>query len=288
MARAAVKAKQQARAQAQPAKAARGGRKRGGSGGNPNQDLFFVRLRRGQKWIYAALALIFAATFAGVGVGSGSGGLSDLYTGIFGGGSNSVSKAQNEINTDPAKGYRDLANAYIAKNDIPGAIGALQSYTAVKKKDAGGWAQLAGLEQQQGDAYATQYQQAQQAAQLAAPGQSLQPTGTLGQALGTNPVDQYYSQQATSVTTQLYQQATSAYSAALQDYQKAAALQPHSAEAQFLVATSAERAGQYAVAVAAFKRYLVLDPNSPQAPQVKQAIKQLEAAIAPPKPKPKK
>src|SRR5262249_10912173 len=58
MARAAVKAKQQAKAKAQPAKPTRvrGRRRRGSGGGNPNQQLFFMRLRRGQKWLYAVLA----------------------------------------------------------------------------------------------------------------------------------------------------------------------------------------------------------------------------------------
>jgi hypothetical protein len=62
MARAAVKAKQQAKAKAaQPAKTRARGRRRHSGGGNPNQDLFFVRLRRHQKWVYAALAVVFAA-----------------------------------------------------------------------------------------------------------------------------------------------------------------------------------------------------------------------------------
>ena len=98
MARAAVKAKQQAKAKVQPAKSRARGRRRHAGGGNPNQQLFFVRLRRGQRWLYGLLAVVFAATFAGVGVGSGGGSLSQLWTGIFGGGSgSSISKAQDEV-----------------------------------------------------------------------------------------------------------------------------------------------------------------------------------------------
>ena len=64
MARAAVKAKQQAKAKAaQPAKTRARGRRRHSGGGNPNQDLFFVRLRRQQKWVYAVLAVVFAFSF---------------------------------------------------------------------------------------------------------------------------------------------------------------------------------------------------------------------------------
>ena len=138
MARAAVRAKQQAKAKAQqPAKPARArGRRRHAGGGNPNQQLFFVRLRRGQKWLYALLAVVFAVTFAGVGVGSGGGGLSQLYTGLFGGGGSSVSKAQREVAKNPAKGYRDLATAYESNGNNAQAITSLQSYVSVKKKDA--------------------------------------------------------------------------------------------------------------------------------------------------------
>ena len=111
MARAAVKAKQQATAKAQASARARArGRRKHSGGGNPNQDLFFTRLRRRQKWVYMALAIIFAATFVGVGVGSGSGaGLDQLYSGIFGGSGDQVSKAKDEIKKNPAKGYLDLA-----------------------------------------------------------------------------------------------------------------------------------------------------------------------------------
>src|SRR5436190_9403469 len=120
MARAAVKAKQQAqRAKGGAAanKARPHGRRRHAAGGNPNQDLFFTRLRRKAKWVYVLLAVLFAITFAFLGVGSGSGGLDQLVSGlnIFGGGGgNSVSKAQSYIKKHPneGKGYRDLATAY--------------------------------------------------------------------------------------------------------------------------------------------------------------------------------
>jgi tetratricopeptide (TPR) repeat protein len=276
MARAAVKAKQQARAKAQPAKAARGRGRRGHSGGgNPNQQLFFMRLRRGQKWLYALLAVIFAVTFAGVGVGSGTNGLSQLYSGMFGGGGNAVSKAKDEIKKNPAKGYRDLATAYETKGDSTQAITALQSYLAVKKKDANVWGELGGLELTQGQTYATQYQQAQQAAQLADPSQAFLPGGTLATAVGTNAAYQGAAQRATSQTTQLYQQATGAYSAGLKDYQQAAKIQPHNAQAQLQVATAAQTAGQPAVELTALKRYLQLDPNAPQRAQIERAITQL-------------
>ena len=121
MARAAVKAKQQAKQKAQPKKAAPsrrgGGRRKHASGGNPNQQLFFMKLRRRAKFVYVLLAVLFAITFAFLGVGSGSSGLDQLFSNlnIFGGGGgNSVSKAQKHIKEHPnaAPGYRELATAY--------------------------------------------------------------------------------------------------------------------------------------------------------------------------------
>jgi tetratricopeptide (TPR) repeat protein len=281
MARAAVKAKQQAKAKAQPARAVRKRGRRGHSGGgNPNQDLFFVRLRRRQKWIYAFLAVIFAATFAGVGVGSGNGGgLDQLYSGLFGSGSSSVSKAKDEIKNNPAKGYRDLATAYETNGDNPGAISALQSYLAVKKKDADAWSELGGLELTQAQSYLTQYQAAQQASQLADPSAAFVPAGTLAQAVGTNPAYQGAAQQATTQASTLYQQVTSSLTSAVTDYQKVTKIRPHSSTAFEELATAATNAGNTQVAINAWKKVVKLDPHNPQRKQIEKQIKQLSKSL---------
>jgi tetratricopeptide (TPR) repeat protein len=281
MARAAVKAKQAARAKAQqPTKAQRGRRGHAG-GGNPNQNLFFMRLRRRQKWVFLALALVFAATFVGVGVGSGNGGLSQLYSGIFGGSSNSVQKAESELKTNQLKGTRDLANAYIAKNDIASAVIALQTYLNVHKTNAGLWSELGGLQKQQGDTYAQQWQAAQQAAQAADPAAAITPAGPLATQLGTNPVSQYYAQQSSTQVTQLYQSAVQAYSGALTDYQTFAKLKPHNAEAQYQIYTVARNAGQTKIAIKALQRFVAIDPKSSQVPAAEQACQQLGGICTP-------
>ena len=116
MARAAVKAKQAQAAQAQAAANASRKQRKHAAGGNPNQDLFFTRLRRKQKWVFFALAIIFAVSFvvARRRLGSG-GGLEQLYNSILGGGGDAVAKAKAEIKNDPAKGYQDLATAYLSE-----------------------------------------------------------------------------------------------------------------------------------------------------------------------------
>jgi hypothetical protein len=281
MARAAVKAKQQAKAKAHPSKAARKRGRRGHSGGgSANQDLFFVRLRRRQKWIYAFLAVIFALTFAGVGVGSGNGGgLDQLYSGLFGGGGSSVSKAQDEIKKHPAKGYRDLATAYETKGDNAGAVTALQSYLALKKKDADVWAELGSLELTQAQTAGTQYQAAQQASQLADPSAAFLPGGTLAQAVGTNAAYQNAAQQASAQTSALYTQFTTSLSGAVKDYQQVTKIRPHSSTAFEELATVATNAGSAQVALDAWKQVLKLDPHTAQRKQIEQQIKQLEKSL---------
>ena len=289
MARAAVKAKQQAKAKAQPNKSVRKRVRRGhAGGGNPNQDLFFVRLRRRQKWIYAFLAIIFALTFAGVGVGSGNGGgLSDLYTGLGGSGGSSVSKAQAEIKKNPAKGYRQLATAYETNGDTAGAVSALQSYLALKKKDANVWAELGGIELTQAQTALTQYQSAQQAAQFADPSAPFLPGGTLAGAVGTNAAYQSAAQQASRPrrprSTSRLRPRSRRPSPTIRR-RRSSSLTARLRSRSWR--TVAENAGNASVAISAWKRYLKIDPNSPQRAQVERQIKQLKKSLAPaPKPK---
>jgi tetratricopeptide (TPR) repeat protein len=289
VARAAVKAKQQQRAKAQPTRAR--SRRGHAGGGNPNQDLFFMKLRRHAKWAYVLLAVLFAATFAAVGVGSGSNGLSQLFSGLFGGSSSgtSISSARAEIAKHPAKGYRDLARAYEGKGQTANAVSALQSYVGLRPKSGLAWTELGGEQLALGSKYSSRYQRAQAAAQAANPGQSILPAGALGQALATNPIQQLGSQKANALLTQYNQQASAEYGAALQSYQKAAKLRPKDPQAQQNIAQAAQAEGQYQIEVTALKKYLVLYPTSPQKGQIKSLIKSLEAATNPaPKPATKK
>jgi len=284
MARAAVKAKQAQRAGAQPAKQAprRGRRRRHSSGGNPNQQLFFMRLRRQAKFAYVLLAVLFAITFAFVGVGSGSSGLDQLFNNlnIFGGHSGtSVSKAQKEIQKNPksAQAYRDLATAYEADGKTNQAIAALQQYTQLKPKNVKAWSEMAGLQLSLAQTFATQYQSAAAEQQLAAPSQVIQPGGTLGKAIGTNPIEQASAQGLNTTVSTLYQQALSAYGQAVSSFKQVTKLQPDDANAEFELAQAAQASGDTATAIAAYKAYLKLNPSASTAAQIRQLIKQLSA-----------
>ena len=282
MARAAVKAKQQAQKEKKAAQPAprRTGRRGHASGGNPNQQLFFIRLRRQAKPAYLILAILFGVTFAFLGVGSGAnGGLDQLFSGlnIFSSGGTSISKAQKEIRKHPndAKGYRDLATAYEGKNDTANAISALQQYTIQKPKDVSAWNELGGLQLTQAQDYLSQYQAASQAAQLAAPSSSFLPTGKLGQALGTNQIEQSAASNANSAVQDLQSRTQLAYTNAVGSYQKVTTLQPRNADGWFQLAQIAQQSGDVKTAVAGYKRYLKLNPNSTNATQIRALLKQL-------------
>jgi tetratricopeptide (TPR) repeat protein len=286
MARGAVRAKQ-AQSLKSGKKAHPHGRKRHAGGGNPNQQLFFSKLRRRAKPAYLILAVLFAVTFAFLGVGSGSNsGLDQLFSGlnIFSGGGNSVSKALKEVQkhpTDP-KGFRDLASAYESKGDTGNAVSALQQYTNLKPKDAAVWSELGGLQMTQAQDYVTQYQAAYSNQQLAAPSAAFRPSGKLGTAIGTDPLETAAASVANSTTTDLYQRANLAYSGAISSYKTLVKLQPANANAQFQLAQAAQTSGDSTTAIAAYKAYLKLNPSASTAAQIRQLIKQLSPAPAAP------
>lgn len=285
MARAAVKAKQQAKqkaAQAAAPRRASGGRRGHASGGNPNQQLFFMRLRRKAKFMYVLLAVLFAVTFAFLGVGSGTnGGLDQLFSGlnIFSHSGTSVSKAQKEIQKHPndAKGYRDLATAYEGKGDTANAISALQSYTTQKPKDVSAWNELGGLQLTQAQTYLSQYEAASQNAQLSAPSQPFLPGGKFATALGANKIEQAAAQQVDSQVQQLQSQTQLSYSNAVQSFTKVTALTPKDPNAWFQLGQTAQQAGDRKTTIAAYKKYLKLDPTSTSATQIRALIKQLSS-----------
>jgi predicted O-linked N-acetylglucosamine transferase (SPINDLY family) len=288
MARAAVKAKQAQQAAAKPKTRPRRHHK---SGGNPTQQLFFERMRRKAKFVYFLLAILFAITFAFLGVGSGSSGLSDLFTNIniFHHSGTSVSSAQKEIQRRPndPKGYRDLATAYEGKAETASAITALQQYVALKKKDGKALSELAGLQLSQAADYQNRYGNAYQIQQQVSPSTSFLPTGKLGKAIGTNLIEQAQSSIAGQNAQNLGQRMSLSYADAVATYQQLAKLRPNDANAQFQLGNTAQTAAQITgsptfnlTAVAAYKAYLKLSPDASTAAQVRALIKQLEPAPA--------
>jgi hypothetical protein len=282
MARAAVKAKQAQKAKSQPAKTpARRGRRKHAGGGNPNQQLFFVRMRRNAKPVYLILAVLFAVTFAFLGVGSGSSGLEGLFSGlnIFHHSGTSISSALKNVDKHPndAAALRKLATAYEAHNDPLLAISTLQQYTTLKPKDVTAWNELAGLQTKSAQDLVAQYQNAYTNEQLAAPSQVIRPSSTspFGKALGTDPIEKAAATDLQAAVTDIAQRAQAQFAAVVASYKQVAQLKPKDPNAQIQLAQAAQSAGDTATEIGAYKAYLALNPDSATAKQIRQLIKQL-------------
>jgi regulator of sirC expression with transglutaminase-like and TPR domain len=255
------------------------------SGGQRFEDtLFFNRLRKRAKWVFIFLAVVFAGGFVLFGVGSSNvSGLSDIFNGIGGGGSGqpSVSKAEKATQKDPkdAKAWHDLATAYDTKGDIPAAISAWTTYTTLRPKDVDGLQQLASDYEQQFS------KQTQDAAAAQAEAQKTQATNfdppsssPLGRAL--NSVPDPIGQAVSSTANQRFNDALSARQGTAGRlegvYKQIAALhKPPEPSDQLLLAQAAQNAGDAQGAIAAYKKFVQLAPDDPNAGYARQQIKAL-------------
>jgi len=279
MARAAAKRRQ-------PTHHRRDDRRHKDSGGQRFEDtLFFSKLRKRTKWVFILLALTFGITFVVFGVGSsvGGAGLSDIFNGIRGGGSGqpSVSKAEKATQKDPkdAAAWKTLATAYDSNGDIVSAISAWATYTTLRPKDTDGLQALATDYEQQ---FSNQTQEAAAAQAEAQNTQATQfgppPTSPLGRAL--NSVSDPITQAASQSANQRFNTALQTRQATAQQlegvYKKLAALhKPAEPSDQLLLAQAAQNAGDTATAIAAYKTFVKLAPDDPNAAYARQQIKAL-------------
>ena len=278
MARAAAKRRQ-------PTHHHRDDRRHKDSGGQRFEDtLFFSRLRKRAKWVFIFLAVVFAGGFVLFGVGSSNvSGLSDIFNGVGGGGSGqpSVSKAEKATQKNPkdAAAWKALATAYDSNRDFVSAISAWTTYTTLRPKDADGLQSLATEYETQ---FSTQTQEAQAAQADAQNAQATQfgppPTSPLGRAL--NSVSDPIAQAASQSANERFNTALQTRQATAQQlegvYKKLAALhKPAVPDDQLLLAQAAQNAGDTAGAIAAYKAFVKLAPDDPNAAYARQQVKAL-------------
>ncbi len=255
------------------------------SGGQRFEDtLFFNRLRKRAKWVFIFLAVVFAGGFVLFGVGSSNvSGLSDIFNGIGGGGSGqpSISKAEKATQKDPkdAKAWHDLATAYDTKGDTDAAISAWTTYTTLRPKNVNALDALAADYQlqfsKQTDAAVAAQAEAQnaQATSFGPPA-----TSPLGRALSSVPDP--ISQTVSSTANQRFNDAISARQTTAQKledvYNQIAVLhKPPEPSDQLLLAQAAQNAGDSKGAIAAYKKFIQLAPDDPNAAYARQQIKTL-------------
>ncbi len=269
-------------------------RRHSGSGAGLEHTLFFSRLRRNAKWVFMALALVFAGGFVFFGVGSGSTGIGDLLRGNFGifGSSHSSSStpsidaARKKVAQNPkgAAAHLQLARALeIARHDDE-AIAELEAYTTLKPKDADALRELSGLYLQRAQVRSAEAQAAALDAQSAQP-LAFGPASNskIGQALGVNtdPITQAV---VTAANTR-YNDAVFALQDTFRQIEnidkRIVAVEPTDSPSVLTLAQDAQRARDVTTAIAAYKRFIKLAPDDPSALLAKQQIKQLSSQLQP-------
>jgi tetratricopeptide (TPR) repeat protein len=243
--------------------------------------MFFPRLRRHAKWVFVFLALVFALGFVGFGVGAGGVGFGDILKGGGGSGVPSVSGAQKRIDENPndAQAYRDLATAYEAKNDTDNAISALESLSRLKPRNVVALRELAGLYLRQASDAQQRAQNAQLRADYLAPGAAVLGSLTLGsKPLSVDPINSAVSSSVSAATNQAVSEEQTAAQNAVSAYKKIATVTSNKgekAQAEITLAEISQQIGDTTTAIAAYKTFLKLTPNDPNAAAVKQALKKL-------------
>lgn len=247
------------------------------------QTLFFSRLRRNAKWVFAFLALVFGLSFVVFGVGSDvPGGIADLFQGRVAQSGPSVGEAEDRLEENPrdAEALRDLATALQNEGRPDEAIPVLERYGRVSPRDDAALRELATLYVAQAGRLRSQAQAAQARAQFADPGGDLlpPPTTPLGQALANQPVSNAISGQLQTELSETIGRMTESFRKAQEAYERIAVLRPEDAPVQLELADAALNAGDTEVALAAYKRFLELAPDDPQAPLVEQQVKRIEGS----------
>jgi Flp pilus assembly protein TadD len=176
-----------------------------------------------------------------------SGGLSGQNGGGLG--ELSVSEAKQAIQNDPtdAKAWHDLATTYDVQGDIASAIGAWTRYTSLRPKDTDGLQSLASDYEQQ---FSTQTQKAA-AAQKAKAYRRFR--------------DAFAARQVTAQKLEgVYQQIAALHN-------------PPEPSDQLLLGQAAQNAGDNKTAIAAYKKFVQLAPDDPNAAYAKKQIKALSS-----------
>jgi len=248
------------------------------------EQLFFSRLRRHAKVVYVLLAVVFAAGFVVLGVGSGSSGIGDILQGNFlGGGSSTssqISDKQQAIQQRPkdVELYLDLAGLYQADEKESQALATLQKAQKVAPDNVDILNRIAGIYSAQAAREGDKYNVLINVyAQNAAAPPGVDTSSGLGQAITSDP----YTQGLQRQLNEAYTKVTGAYTKAESLYRQAAdAAKGTSGEPTALLqwASAAQSANDLNGAITAYERFLKVAPDNPNATTVRQTLAQLKAS----------
>jgi tetratricopeptide (TPR) repeat protein len=265
-----------------------------------------MRIREQKGWIrgiFIVLILVFASSFVIGGVGSGGNfSLSDII-GDNGGSSSSTTNSSSvtailkQLKVHPKDGalYAQLSEAYQTDNRLNDAVTAAATSVKLRPNNVEGRKTLAGLYQAQANTYNTQAQNLyteaydlQQQDPTQSPFAAISPTST--SPLASAIQDSFSQSESNTLSVQIsgLESQSSALAAkgqaantkALDQYHTIVNRNVNDAQSWLSYATAAEQVGNNAAALEGYKKFLVLVPADPIAPQVKAKVKTLTKTIA--------
>jgi tetratricopeptide (TPR) repeat protein len=247
--------------------------------------MFFPRLRRRAKWVFAFLAVAFGLGFVVFGVGTGISGtsLGDIFQDILqqraAEGSASVNDAREKVEANPrdAAAQLELANALQAEGQIQEAIVALERYAELRPNDTDGLQQLAVL-------WGTQAARARQDAEAAAAeaqeanlaGAFAQGDSPFVQTLYQTKISESISQLANARSTEAQTRALDASRNEADIYERLSSLLPDEPVIFLQLGQASFAAGDTPAAIAAWERFLELAPDDASAPLIQQQLELLK------------
>lgn len=246
--------------------------------------MFFTRLRRRAKWVFLALAVVFALGFVGFGVGAGGSGIGDYLSDLVrgrptGSGSPSIDDARGKLQENPndVEARKELATALQTAGRTDEALTELERYTEARPKDADALQQLASLY----SVKAQQQRQELQAIRAAPSGSSFSqdlnnPSSPLSSDLSGGPITELEQQGATTRTNQLVTETQTTYSREADVYKTLTGIRPGDAALYLQLGQASFFSGDVPEAITAWKRFLKLAPDDPNAALIKRQLRVLE------------
>jgi tetratricopeptide (TPR) repeat protein len=249
--------------------------------------MFFPKLRKRAKWVFLALAVMFALSVVFFGVGTGIQGANpwDAIQGLFeerraAGGGPSVEDAQERVAENPkdAKARLELANALQADGRTEDAIAQLEIYTETQRRDTNALQQLAALYDAQATAAQNDAIEAQLEAQRHLFPESFAPPeqSRLREEIGGGAIADTVNARAGQRASAAYQELQAAYTKEAAVYRRLTALVPEDPLLHLQLGQASQFAGDTKGAIAAYKRFLALAPDDPNAPLVRQELRRLQ------------
>lgn len=244
--------------------------------------MFFPRLRRHAKWMFVFLAVALGGGFVLFGVGAGGTGVGDILRGGGASSGPSISSAQEKTAKNPKdiEAWRELSTAFQTDGKTDEAIEAQRTVVVLAPKDTNALRELAGLylaqaSAKQREAQILQIQANYQGAGQGFPGAFTSPSG---QPLLEDSISSLIKTQSSPGIQELAQAAQSASAESVNAYKRIVVISPKDPNVQLELAQAAQQAGDAATMIFAFKAFLKLAPDDPNAAVVKQQLKQLQAS----------